>query len=265
MYKKTKFDNIFITKTGEVYKKELDKYILIPFKLKKGRPVVYSKHKNNNSSSLHIHQLVAEAYVNNVNNYKYIIHIDGNKLNNNWKNLMWSLTAYKKGTPKPRLSKVRPLLNCAKCGILVSVRPNRKKFCSRLCSQRNAAKYAGKASAAVRYLRGKNEIHFANLCTEYFKEQELLFNKPIFNGWDADIVIPHLKIAVLWNGVHHYKTVYKQQSLLQVQNRDKIKHDQIILHGYIPYIIKDMGKANKIFVEEKFKEFIEYLKNNNLL
>lgn len=33
----------------------------------------------------------------------------------------------------------------------------------------------------------------------------------------------------------------------------------------MPYIIKDMGKANKHFVEEKFQEFIDYLKTNHLL
>ena len=39
-------------------------------------------------------KLIAETWVKNPNNYKYVIHIDGNKLNNNASNLRWSATPY---------------------------------------------------------------------------------------------------------------------------------------------------------------------------
>lgn len=64
------------------------------------------------------------------------------------------------------------------------------------------------------------------------------------------------KIAILWNGIWHYKQISKSQSLLQVQTRDKIKIDIIEKAGYIPYIIKDMGKYNKNFVEQEFEIFM---------
>lgn len=35
--------------------------------------------------------------------------------------------------------------------------------------------------------------------------------------------------------------------------------------GWTPYIIKDMGKANKDFVKEKFDEFLKYLKENTII
>ena len=41
-----------------------------------------------------------------------------------------------------------------------------------------------------------------------------------------------------------------------MQNRDKIKIKEIEKHGYVPYVIKDMGKHNKEFVEKQFNQFI---------
>lgn len=79
----------------------------------------------------------------------------------------------------------------------------------------------------------------------------------MFNGWDADIILPDFKIAIQWNGAWHYNMVTKNHNLSQVQNRDKIKQKEIIKEGYIPYTIKDMNSKHKpLFVEEKFKEFI---------
>ena len=109
--------------------------------------------------------------------------------------------------------------------------------------------------------RSKNEIEFCKLCENYFNNVE--HNKPIFNGWDADIIINDIKYAILWNDKWHYEQISKKQSLLQIQNRDKIKIEEIKKCNYIPYIIKDMGSYNLEFVKEKFNEFINYLKENN--
>jgi hypothetical protein len=65
-----------------------------------------------------------------------------------------------------------------------------------------------------------------------------------------------LKIAILWNGIWHYKKVRKSHSLEQVQSRDKIKKDKIESFGYVCYIVKDMGKFNKDFVKQEFEKFM---------
>lgn len=111
--------------------------------------------------------------------------------------------------------------------------------------------------------RSKNEIEFCKLCEEYF--DNVKHNKSIFNGWDADIIIEDIKFAVLWNGPWHYKQITKSHSVKQTQNRDKIKIKEIKESGWTPYIIKDMGKANKDFVKEKFNEFLKYLKENTII
>lgn len=105
--------------------------------------------------------------------------------------------------------------------------------------------------------RSKNEIEFCNLCEEYFNNVE--HNKSIFNGWDADVIIHDIKYAILWNGKWHYEQITKSHSVKQVQNRDKIKIQEIINSGYTPYIIKDLGSYNLDFVKEEFNKFIQYM------
>ena len=124
---------------------------------------------------------------------------------------------------------------------------------------REAGKKSAKKQAEIR--RSKNEIEFCKLCEEYFNNVE--HNKPIFNGWDADVIIHDIKFAILWNGKVHYEPIFGQANFNRVINRDKIKLKEIQNAGYISYIIKDVGKHNDNFVNEKFIEFINYLKENN--
>lgn len=110
--------------------------------------------------------------------------------------------------------------------------------------------------------RSKNEIEFFNLCKERFNN--VIHNEPIFNGWDADIILLDLKIAILWNGKWHYEKIKSNHSVKQIQNRDMIKIKEIESCNYMPYIIKDLGKANHKKVEIEFKKFIEYIEKNYL-
>jgi len=116
----------------------------------------------------------------------------------------------------------------------------------------------GRATRDLEIRRSKNEIYFADLCNKNFKD--IKTNEAMFNGWDADIVIEDLKVAVMWNGVWHYKKITKNHSVKQVQNRDRLRIIEIEKMGYIPYIIKDMGKYNPLFVENQFNKFLEKFK-----
>ena len=161
-------------------------------------------------------------------------------------------------------------INCKECGVSIYVKRSRvktKKFCSVSCGliyrnklpkYKELSRIGGLKSAANQAMerRSKNEKLFAELCIAQY--QTVLVNKPIFNGWDADVIIEDYKIAVLWNGKWHYKKITKKHSVKQVQNRDIIKINEIKKAGYAPYIIKDLGKCNPGFVEKEFNKFKKY-------
>lgn len=97
---------------------------------------------------------------------------------------------------------------------------------------------AGKKSALSRKLRSKDEISLCQLCESFF--QNVSHNKPIANGWDADILLEDHQIAILWNGPWHYKEMsFEKHSLKQVQNRDKIKIKEFENIGWTVLVYED--------------------------
>lgn len=151
----------------------------------------------------------------------------------------------------------RNIEKCIECEIeFIPKNRNKEKCCSKECRinrNRKNGQIGGIKSSISQSRRSKNEIYFYELCKDHFKY--ISCNENIFNGWDADIIIHDIKVAVLWNGKWHYEKITKQHSINQVENRDKIKIKEIKKYGYKPYIIKDMGRENKIFVESEFLKF----------
>ena len=172
---------------------------------------------------------------------------------------------FKSGSNKPLLKPKEPNRTCINCKKEFYVATNKiGKFCSKSCCMTHRmnnglASILGRKSVSVqsKNRRSKNEIYFAELCAKHW---EIKTNEPMFDGWDADVIIPSLRIAIFWNGIWHYQQVRKNHNLQQVQTRDKVKEDIITKkYGYTVYIIKDMGGENKKFVEKQFKQFYDYL------
>lgn len=168
-------------------------------------------------------------------------------------------------------------LLCDHCK-LPFVRPFKKrkaKFCSRSCSTRafldknpEHQREAGKKSAYVQRTlrRSRNEILFAEMCKSTY--ENVSTNEPLFNGWDADVILHDQHVAVLWNGAWHYKDIMKGVSLKQIQNRDDIKLSEIVKAGFQAYVIADMGRHDPTFVSRefsKFKNFIAGVENRHLM
>lgn len=154
------------------------------------------------------------------------------------------------------------IIHCEFCNIEFEQKKINQRFCNQSCSTKSRmplkgfARIGGLSSVKSQNKRSKNEIYFASLCEKHFNFVQT--NVSMFNGWDADVIINDIKLAILWNGIWHYKKITNKHSVKQVQNRDEIKMIEIRKFGYEPYIIKDLGKFNKSFVEEEFKKLIEY-------
>jgi len=154
------------------------------------------------------------------------------------------------------------ILVCIDCKKYIDNPTTRKRFCDNCAHIHSVA--AGIKAANSQQRRSKNEIFFAELCQEQLSNittNEQFFVDHNGNKWDADIILHDQKVAILWNGVWHYKQISKKQSLAQVQARDIIKLSVIAENNYTPYIIKDMGKYNPTFVKEEFDKFIKWLQN----
>lgn len=156
-----------------------------------------------------------------------------------------TISKYKPGVWKTR--------NCSSCGD--SFETLSGKYCKK-CRREKMSAGARNGSSINR--RSSNEVLFASLCREKF--HNTLDNPKIFNGWDADVVLVDQKVAVLWNGQWHYiPNIRSNHSLIQIQNRDRFKEEQIRLCGFMPYVIKDMGKHNPRFVDQEFNKFCDWL------
>lgn len=148
--------------------------------------------------------------------------------------------------------------HCCICDGIIAYNLRYRKTCCDKCFKESLSSSGLKSVTSQSSIRrSKNEVYFYTICKNYFKNVQ--HNKPIFNGWDADVIIEDIKYAILWNGPWHYRKIKYGQSIEQIQNRDKIKIKEIVDCGYTPYIIKDLGKYNKKFVESEFAKFKEHL------
>lgn len=129
---------------------------------------------------------------------------------------------------------------CKSCDKQYKTLTNRS-CCSVECSKYQKQKggsLGGKISASKIIKRSRGEIKLYELCKNYFNS--VRHNEIIKDGWDADIIIDDYSIAILWNGPWHYKQMtLKNHSLLQVQNRDKIKLEVLSSEGWNVIVFND--------------------------
>ncbi len=169
-----------------------------------------------------------------------------------------------RANPRKGTSKIKVCVNkmCEGCQQPFITKTLNQKFCNRLCYfnsrvGKDIMSRSARLKMANQPKRSKNEILFGRLCSNHFTS--VTYNEPMFNGWDADVIIDDIKVAVLWNGKWHYEQITKKHSVKQVQNRDVIKLTEIKKVGYVPYVIKDMGSYSKQKVEEEFSNFMKWI------
>lgn len=155
---------------------------------------------------------------------------------------------------------------CPNCKIEFVAKMKKNKFCSRSCATKfrmnsGQSSMMGKKSVHSQKRRSKNESLFSEYCKSNFTK--VLTNEPIFNGWDADVIIEDIKVAILWNGIWHYKQIVENRDMEKVNRRDSLKIKEIESCGYTPYTIKDMGGFSEEKVKIEWEIFNIWLKNRN--
>lgn len=139
-------------------------------------------------------------------------------------------------TELPKDSRPTPKFQilCGVCNLTFEAAHKTQRCCSEACRSLARSKgghKGGLKSASQRVLRSKDEIALFELCKSHYHFVD--HNLILVDGWDADIVIPNLKVAILWNGPWHYRQLgLKNHSLSQVQNRDRIKTRTLESQGW---------------------------------
>jgi len=162
---------------------------------------------------------------------------------------------------------------CLECKKEYKARP-KQKFCSKKCAdisytgsekaKQNGHK-GGLKSVKSQNRRSKGEIHFAKLCIEAYGEEFVKTNVQMFGGFDCDVILTksfkviengeekkYRGIGICYDGIFHRKEIFKNQSLKQIQTRDKIRKKNVEKAGFLHYVIEDNGKYDSAFVETEF-------------
>ena len=128
-------------------------------------------------------------------------------------------------------------------------------FCNRSCSAsfNNTKKRKSKKS--------KCEILLKTLIeTDYPTLEIISSDKTVLNGFELDIYLPELHLAIEWNGIVHYHPIYGQTKLDKIQKRDSEKLHLAQLKQINLIIIPDLVSTES-FVKEayhtKIKQIIE--------
>ena len=140
---------------------------------------------------------------------------------------------FKKRTTKPYCSRKcyalaqqsRVTSNCGFCGTEVWRHTRFAKssksghiFCNNSCAAKYNIQYRKKSR------RSKVEKLLCDLITQEFPQLNILPNDTtMLNGYEVDIAIPELKLAIEWNGIVHFKPIYGTEKLFKIQTRDKEK------------------------------------------
>lgn len=75
----------------------------------------------------------------------------------------------------------------------------------------------------------------------------------MLDGLEVDIGIPSLKTAIEWNGIVHYKPIYGDQRLTEVQQRDAEKQKRASAKGINLIVVSDLV-STPARVREAFSE-----------
>jgi YHS domain-containing protein len=129
-------------------------------------------------------------------------------------------------------------------------------FCNKSC----ACSYNNTKRQGMR--RSKSESLLHKLIVEAFPDLEVITNdRKLLDGYELDIAIPSLKLAIEWNGIVHFKPIYGQKKFDRIQQIDTKKRQKAKEVGIDLIVIADLVSTQEYVIEsfQKIKQIIESL------
>ena len=150
---------------------------------------------------------------------------------------------------------------CQWCGELVERKNKELKksksgyvFCNQSCS----ASYNNTLRRKSR--RSKVEKLLFELLKEEFPDLEIIANdKTLLDGYEADIAFPQINLCIEWNGVVHYRPIYGQDKLDDIQKRDVEKQHIAQEKGINLIVVPDLVSTD-VYVKEAFQDIKKIIK-----
>lgn len=147
---------------------------------------------------------------------------------------------------------------CEICGIIVTRRLSQIRSLKIFCSKSCAATFNNKLKRKSR--RSKCEEMLYQLIVSDFPTLEVLKNdKTMLDGFEVDIAIPSLKLAIEWNGVVHFKPIYGDDKLKRIQKIDETKKILANRLDINLIVVPDLVSSPK-FVKEAYLEIKQILR-----
>lgn len=104
-------------------------------------------------------------------------------------------------------------------------------------------------------LGSKPEIQFFNKIKDNLTLEVIHHDYDLLPPFEIDITIPELKIAIMWDGIGHFKPIFGEKVFKQVVYRDSFKLISLKEKGWSCFVVKDLNsKVKSSFIDEKFEE-----------
>lgn len=170
---------------------------------------------------------------------------------------------YPVGCSKLCISRLKRIkVNCKNCNIILyKLKHQVSNLCNNFCSRSCSATYNNK-NKTYGTRRSKLEKYLEEQLTNLYPDLKILYSNKEIIGSELDIYIPSLKLAFEIQGIFHYKPIFGQEKLEQIQRNDLEKVNKC-KELNIKLIHIDT-RSQKNYSNKSSKQFLDIITTNIL-